>query len=121
MDAEHKSTILLHLDILGCLEPLTMEQRGAVISTIVNANGGRLTVEPLDVVSKMAFFVIQSQIDREYAAYLARVEKRRAAARARWDAEREQQERRRLAARGLERDSPIDPRSVTLPLDDDGR
>jgi len=93
-----RDTVLLHLDQLHLLTCLSLEGRGKVISCLLHylERGGvkhwpeaeiELGICDMDGREEVVLQALTMQADREYARYQERAEKRRAAARARWDKE----------------------------------
>ena len=78
-----KDSFILHTDAWAAIRKLTMEQRGMLLSAIMQRQIGEETDE-LDMATEIAFSFIMAQIDRDNEKYSQMVEKRKAAANQRW-------------------------------------
>ena len=75
---DEKSSFVLYAEYLEHIKLLTMEQRGALLTAVLcYASGDELP--EMDGMTNMAFSFIKSRIDRDTAAYLEKIEKRREA------------------------------------------
>lgn len=75
---DEKSSFVLYTEYLEHIKLLTMEQRGALLTAVLcYASGDELP--EMDGMTNMAFSFIKSRIDRDTAAYLEKIEKRREA------------------------------------------
>ena len=78
-----KETFIVHTDTWGSLKDLELEQLGALFKALMlNQLGEELP--SMDKVTKMAYNFMAAQIDRDNERYADIVEKRKAAANARW-------------------------------------
>lgn len=73
-----RANFVLYTEYLEHIKLLTMEQRGALLTAVLcYASGDELP--EMDGMTNMAFSFIKSRIDRDTAAYLEKIEKRREA------------------------------------------
>lgn len=119
--ADCKDTMLLHLDALMCLRPLSMEQRGAVLTALIAEHSQAMPMPDLDTCAEMAYCMLSAQVEREYARYQQRCQKRREAAEARWAAARaaEGKPPRGKAFTYMQRPETVDAEQFVVPLDAD--
>lgn len=75
---DEKSSFVLYAEYLEHIKLLTMEQRGALLTAVLCYASGYELPE-MDGMTNMAFSFIKSRIDRDTAAYLEKIEKRREA------------------------------------------
>lgn len=78
-----RESFILYTDIIKHVERLTLEQRGSLFTAILMYEFDGDLPE-MDSVTEMCFSFIQASLDREAKKYDAKIEKRRAAAEARW-------------------------------------
>lgn len=78
MHGDTKGSFVLYAEYLKHIQKLSMEQRGELFTTILCYAAGKEAPE-LDAAADMAFSFIRERMDRDNAAYMEKVEKRREA------------------------------------------
>ncbi len=78
LQSGEKSSFVLYAEYLKHVQKLSMEQRGKLLTAILCYASGDALPE-LDAATDMIFGVIQERMDRDYLAYMEKVEKRREA------------------------------------------
>ena len=76
--ADGKSSFVLYTEYLRHIQKMNMEQRGELFTAILCYAAGE-SVPELDAAADMAFSFIRERMDRDNAAYMEKVEKRREA------------------------------------------
>ncbi len=80
MDIKEKNSFIMYTDYLKHVQKLEMKQRGELLTAILMyASTGE--IPELDSNTDMLFGMIQDNMDRDHAAYMEKVEKRRDAGR----------------------------------------
>lgn len=85
---DEKETFLLYKNLLGVVDELTDAQLGQAFRAALEYANGLEPAQCDDQVARMAAKVMISSIARNNSLWRAKTEKRRAAAKARWDAEK---------------------------------
>ena len=75
---EQKNSFVLYTEYLRHIQKMSMEQRGELFTAILCYAAGE-SVPELDAAADMAFSFIRERMDRDNAAYMDKVEKRREA------------------------------------------
>ncbi len=78
MQEGEKSSFVLYAEYFKHIKKLNMEQRGELLTAILSYASGEEQPE-LDAVTDMIFGIIKERMDRDFAAYMDKVEKRRSA------------------------------------------
>ena len=78
MQGEAKSSFVMYTEYLKHVQKMSMEQRGELFTAILCYAAGEPLPE-LDAAADMAFSFIHERMDRDNAAYMDKVEKRREA------------------------------------------
>ena len=73
-----KPSFVLYVEYLKHIQKLSMEQRGELFTAILCYAAGE-SIPELDAAADMAFSFIKERMDRDIAAYMEKVEKRREA------------------------------------------
>ena len=73
-----KPSFVLYIEYLKHIQKLSMEQRGELFTAILCYASGE-SIPELDAAADMAFSFIRERMDRDSAAYMEKVEKRREA------------------------------------------
>ena len=76
--ADGKSSFVLYTEYLRHIQKMSMDQRGELFTAILRYAAGE-SVPELDAAADMAFSFIRERMDRDNAAYMEKVEKRREA------------------------------------------
>lgn len=76
--SDGKSSFVLYTEYLRHIQKMSMEQRGELFTAILCYAAGE-SVPELDAAADMAFSFIRERMDRDNAAYMEKVEKRREA------------------------------------------
>ncbi len=76
--ADGKSSFVLYTEYLRHIQKMSMDQRGELFTAILCYAAGE-SVPELDAAADMAFSFIRERMDRDNAAYMEKVEKRREA------------------------------------------
>lgn len=76
--AGDKNSFVMYTEYLKHIQKLSMEQRGELFTAILSYAAGD-DVQELDAAADMAFGFIRERMDRDSAAYMEKVEKRREA------------------------------------------
>jgi hypothetical protein len=76
--ADGKSSFVLYTEYLRHIQKMSMEQRGELFTAILCYAAGEPVLD-LDAAADMAFSFIRERMDRDSAAYMEKVEKRREA------------------------------------------
>ena len=76
--ADGKSSFVLYTEYLRHIQKMSMNQRGELFTAILCYAAGE-SVPELDAAADMAFSFIRERMDRDNAAYMEKVEKRREA------------------------------------------
>ena len=76
--ADGKSSFVLYTEYLRHIQKMSMDQRGELFTAILCYAAGE-SVPELDAAADMAFSFIRERMDRDNAAYMEKVEKRRKA------------------------------------------
>ena len=71
-----KNTVLIYTEWLETLNELTMEERGILLTAILNYQSG-LELPEMNKMLKLIFIPIRQSIDRDNTAYIAKCEKNR--------------------------------------------
>lgn len=119
--ADGKSSFVLYTEYLRHIQKMNMEQRGELFTAILCYAAGE-SVPELDAAADMAFSFIRERMDRDNAAYMEKVEKRREAGklggRPKADGFSEKQEKAKKANGFFEKQNNPDTDSVldTVPV-----
>lgn len=119
--ADGKSSFVLYTEYLRHIQKMNMEQRGELFTAILCYAAGE-SVPELDAAADMAFSFIRERMDRDNAAYMEKVEKRREAGklggRPKADGFSERQEKAKKANGFFEKQNNPDTDSVldTVPV-----
>lgn len=76
MQDGEKSSFVMYTEYFKHVQKLNMEQRGELLTAILSYASGEEQPE-LDAVTDMIFGIIKERMDRDFAAYMDKVEKRR--------------------------------------------
>lgn len=76
MQEGEKSSFVLYAEYFKHIKKLSMEQRGELLTAILSYASGEEQPE-LDAVTDMIFGIIKERMDRDFTAYMDKVEKRR--------------------------------------------